>query len=364
VERLVASAFGRWLERMRLMMNPLDNLAQYLPAKGSTFADETDFLFDAILWISIVSFVAIVVVMVWFAVIYRRRPGYVPKPSPSHSLGLELVWTIGPSLILVWIFFQGASGYATLKTPVNNAQLIEVKAFQFGWQFTYPNGEVTDTLHLSVNQPVRLQLISDDVIHSFYVPEFRAKMDVMPGRKHSMWFKPTLVGNYKLFCTEYCGEGHSKMVKDVIVHPEPWTQMLAKNVRWKDDQNHPIANGHRLYNLWCAGCHSYDGSAKTGPSFKGLASSTSRDFATGAGLSFAGPESDEWQNYIFESIWKPDARIVRGYPNQMPSFEGKLSADQIGYIIQFLKAVDGGTYVEPPKPAEVAGAADEAAAAK
>lgn len=333
------------------MINPIQNLAQfYLPAKGSSFAEETDFLFDAILWISIVSFVAIVVVMCWFAVIYRRRPGYVPKPSPTHSTFLELLWTIGPSVILVWIFFQGASGFATLKTPDNDAELIEVKAFQFGWQFTYPNGEITDTLHLSVNQPVRLQLVSDDVIHSFYVPEFRAKMDVMPGRKHSMWFKPTLHGDFKLFCTEYCGDGHSKMVKDVKVHPEPWAEMLRKNVRWKDDQNHPVTNGHRLYNIYCAGCHSYDGSAKTGPSFKGLASSTSREFVSGPPLSFGGPDSDEWQNYVSESIRKPDARIVKGYANQMPSFEGKLSVDQIGYIIQFLKSVDGGTYAEPPKP--------------
>lgn len=334
------------------MINPLQSLAQfYLPKQASNFAAETDFLFNAILWISIVSFVAIVVVMVWFAVIYRRRPGYVPKSSPSHSLGLELLWTIGPSLILIWIFFEGASGYATLKTPANDAEVIEVTAFQFGWIFTYPNGEVSETLHLSVNQPVRLQMTSNDVIHSFYVPEFRAKMDIMPGRKHSMWFKPTLIGDYKLFCTEYCGEGHSKMVRDVIVHAEPWKEMLRKNVRYREDQNHPVANGHRLYKLWCGGCHSYDGSAKTGPSFKGLASLTNREFADGSTLSFSGSESDEWQNYISESIRKPDARIVKGYPNQMPSFEGKLSPEQIGYIIRFLREVDGGTYTEPAKPA-------------
>lgn len=331
---------------------PIDLIAQtYLPVKGSTFAEETDFLFNAILWISIAAFIPIVVVMVWFAIIYRRRPGYTPKPSPTHSLGLELLWTIGPSLILVWIFFEGASGYATLKTPDNDAKVIDVTGFQFGWLFTYPNGDVSETLHLSANQPVQLRLKSNDVIHSFYVPAFRAKMDVMPGRFHSMWFKPTLTGDYKLFCTEYCGDGHSKMVKDVIVHPEPWDEMISKNVKWRDDENHPIANGHRLYKIWCAGCHSYDGSAKTGPSFKGLASSSNRQFADGSTLDLGGSTSDAWRNYVYESITRPDARIVSGYQNQMPSFQGKLTDQQIDYLIAFLESVDSGEYSEPAKPA-------------
>lgn len=335
------------------MINPIHSLAQfYLPAKGSTFADITDPLFDAILWISIVSFVAIVVVMCWFAVIYRRRPGYKPLPSPTHSTILELIWTIGPSIVLVWIFFEGASGYSVLRTPDQDAELIEVTASQFNWKFTYPNGDFGDTLHLSVNQPVRLQLMSEDVIHGFYVPEFRAKMDVMPGRRHSMWFKPTLVGEFKLFCTEYCGDGHSKMVKKVVVHAEPWAEMMRKYVRWKDADNHPVANGARLYNIYCSGCHTYDGSAKTGPSFKGLASSTSREFMSGPPLSLGDSDSDEWKNYVSDSIKRPDAHIVKGYANQMPSFDGKLSEEQIGYIMQFLKAVDGGTYSEPPKPAK------------
>jgi cytochrome c oxidase subunit 2 len=253
----------------------------------------------------------------------------------------------------------GAKGYATLKTPVNDAKIIDVTAFQFGWRFTYPNGEISEVLHLSVNQPVQLRLKSEDVIHSFYVPEFRAKMDVMPGRYHSMWFQPTLIGDYKLYCTEYCGDGHSTMVRDVKVHPEPWDEMLVKNVRWRDDQNHPIANGERLYKIWCMGCHTYDGSAKTGPSFKGLASLSSREFTDGTSRSFDGPDSDEWRNYILDSIKYPDREIVVGYQNQMLSFDGKLSEQQMEYLIEFIKAVDDGVYVPPPKPVVAAESEEE-----
>jgi len=314
----------------------------WLPEQGSTFAPEVDFLFDAILWISVVSFLGIVVAMVLFAVWYRRRPGYTPLPSPSHSTSLELVWTIVPSIILVWIFAYGVKGYANLKTPRNDAPVIDVTAFQFGWQFDYPNGDSSDTLHLSVNQPVQLRLKSRDVIHSFYVPEFRAKMDVMPGRYHSMWFEPSKISDsFRLYCTEYCGDGHSLMKRDVVVHSEPWDEMMGKYVRWRNDEHQPLENGNRLYKIHCSGCHSYDGKDMTGPTFREFLD-RKHEFTDGSSLSFSDPNSEELYNYIRESILEPGAKIVAGRQNQMPSFNGKLKDEDIKLLIEFIKEVSDG----------------------
>lgn len=327
----------------------------WLPEQASTFAAKTDFLFNAILAISVVSFVGIVIAMILFSIWYRRRDGYVQKPAPSHSTVLELIWTIVPSLILVWIFAVGASGYAELKTPKNNAPVIDVTAFQFGWQFTYPNGDVTDTLHLSVNQPVQLRLKSNDVIHSFYVPEFRAKMDVMPARYHSIWFEPSKIGEFKLYCTEYCGDGHSLMKRQVVVHAEPWDEMLDEFVKWRESEHPQLINGERLYKIHCSGCHSYDGKDMTGPSFQGFVDRT-HEFTDGSSLKFSGPEDDELRNYITESVLEPAKKIVAGRTNQMPTFQGKLSPQQIDALIAFVIEVSDGVYSAPLDEAPAASA--------
>lgn len=336
-------------------MNSLNMLAEsfYLPVQGSTFAPAVDFLFDAILWISIVSFVGIVVAMVLFAVWYRRRPGYTPLPSPSHSTSLELVWTIVPSVILVWIFAAGVTGYADLKTPRNDAPVIDVTAFQWGWRFSYPNGDQSENLHLSVNQPVQIRLKSDDVIHSFYIPEFRAKMDVMPGRYHSMWFEPTKISDdFNLYCTEYCGDSHSNMNRKVIVHEEPWDEMLRKYVRWKNADHLPVVNGNRLYKIHCSGCHSIDGKDMTGPTFKNFMGRV-HEFADGTSVNFNNdPESTEMYTYIRRSILAPGEQIVKGRLNQMPSFQGKLTERELDYMIEFIKEVNDGEYTEPLPPSE------------
>lgn len=331
--------------------------SSWLPEQASTFAEETDFLFNAILAISVVSFVGIVIAMILFTIWYRRRDGYVPKPAPAHSTLLELIWTIVPSIILVWIFAVGASGYADLKTPKNNAPIIDVTAFQFGWRFTYPTGEVSDTLHLSAEQPVQLRLKSDDVIHSFYVPEFRAKMDVMPRRYHSIWFQPTKTGTFHLYCTEYCGDGHSLMKRDVVVHEEPWDQMMDKYVKWRENEHPALINGERLYKIHCSGCHSYDGKDMTGPTFYGFVSRT-HEFSNADPITFSGPEDDQLRTYVTESILEPAAKIVAGRTNQMPNFNGKLSPSQIEALIAFILEVDDGSYSAPvDEPPAASGAA-------
>lgn len=315
----------------------------WLPTQGSDVASEIDFLFNAILAISTIAFVGIVIAMVLFCIWYRRRDGYVPQPSPSHSTSLELIWTIVPSIFLIWIFARGVYGFQLLNTEKEDAPTISVTAKQFGWEFVYPNGEITEELHLSRNQPVRLQMTSNDVIHSFYVPSFRVKMDVIPKRYHSLYFKPTKTSTsenpFWLKCAEYCGENHSEMKKKVIVHDVPWDEMLRKNVNWKEEEYSEMDNGRRLFKIHCAGCHSTDGSTMTGPSFKEF---LTRDhvFQNGSEkLNFKDKDSDDFFNYLRKSLDEPEFQVVQGYANQMTSFQGKFSPNQLRYLRKFLVKV-------------------------
>ena len=308
------------------------------PEQASSFADRVDSLYMAIFWISAFFFILIVAVMVGFCVAYRRRPERPnPEKSPSHNTTLELVWSIIPSFILIWIFVEGASGWFEMQKPVDNAYEIDVEAYQYGWNFTYPNGTVTTNLHLSLNQPVRLRFKSRDVLHAFFVPAFRQKCDVVPGRYTYTWVKPIREGKYRLYCAEYCGTEHSMMKRTVFVYREGWDEVMEK-IEWDyegkaETEEGRIENGKKLYQIHCSGCHSNDGTAKTGPSFYQIWGETHR-FESG-------PEQVVDDNYIRESVIYPQKRIVEGFggATKMPSFEGKLSDEQIEWITAYIRSL-------------------------
>ena len=308
------------------------------PEQASSFADRVDSLYMAIFWISAFFFVLIVAVMVGFCVNYRRRPERPdPEKAPSHNTTLELVWSIIPSFILIWIFVEGASGWFEMQTPVDNSYEIDVEAYQYGWNFTYPNGTVTTNLHLSLNQPVRLRFKSKDVLHAFFVPAFRQKQDVVPGRYTYAWVKPTREGKYRLYCAEYCGTEHSMMRRVVYVYPEGWDDVMKK-IEWDyegraETVEGRIENGGQLYKIHCSGCHSNDGSAKTGPSFYQIWGET-HQFENAS-------EHVVDDNYVRESLIYPQARIVEGYggATKMPSFEGKLGDEQIEWLTRYIESL-------------------------
>lgn len=309
----------------------------FFPDQASEFAPQIDNLYMAIFWISTFFFVLIVALMCYFVVKYRRRPGVKPEPSASHNTTIEILWSVLPSIILVWIFYEGAVGFLDQRIIPDGAEEIQVEASSFAWTFTYPNGDTTDSLHLVQNRPVKLTLRSRDVLHSFFVPAFRQKMDVVPGRFTYFYAVPNRIGRYRVYCTEYCGDGHSIMKTYCQVHATDADRL--QNTEWKKAEKPPSINGQRIYKIYCAGCHYIDGRRNTGPPLNEVWG-TERTF-TDSSRRIA----DE--NYIRDSIYDPNKEIVAGYEAKMPTFKGKLSEEDINHVIAFLKLKDGMATLTP-----------------
>ncbi len=316
------------------------NATFWFPEQASSFASRIDFLYDAILWISIVFFIPIVVAMVYFMVKFRARPGYKGSPEALHNTPLEITWTVVPTFIVVWIFWEGAIGYLEMMRIPDDAISVNVNARKWIWGFKYANGGESDVLHLPVNTNIKIVMQSNDVLHSFFIPAFRAKRDVVPGRYTYMWFRPTKEGTYDLFCTEYCGDNHSTMKTKVIVESsEKFTSFLAQAVKEPEDI---VERGKWLYERKaCKGCHyaGEQGATGPGPSYNGSWGKTV-PLAVGGEVKF-----DE--NYVTESILNPQAKARKGFENAaaMPSYKGQLKDDQIEAIIAFMKSLE----TAPPK---------------
>ena len=190
----------------------------WLPVQASDGAAGVDRLFYLIFGLSLFFFALIVILMVVFVVRYRCRDGREPEPSPHHNTALELTWTGIPLLLVIVIFAWGFKVYLDMRTPPANSYEVQVTGQKWKWLFTYPTGHVDENLHVPIDQPVRLTMTSEDVIHSFFVPAFRIKQDVVPGRYSKVWFRATRTGEFQVYCAEYCGTSHSDMLAKVIVH--------------------------------------------------------------------------------------------------------------------------------------------------
>jgi cytochrome c oxidase subunit 2 len=230
------------------------------------------------------------------------------------------------------MFYRGMKGMVDLVTPPGGAYQIDVSAQRWQWLFQYPNGHVDPDLHVPLDVPVLLVMRSEDVIHSFYVPAFRIKQDVVPGRRTKTWFRATKPGDYLLFCAEYCGTGHSDMTARVVVHPAGEYRQWLENAARLEAQLSPVEAGRRLYRIRaCAQCHSVDGRGGIGPTFKDL-------FGHRQKLT-DGSEVLVDENYIRESILEPGAKIVAGYDAVMPTYQGRITEDDITSIIHYLKSL-------------------------
>lgn len=303
----------------------------WMPPSASSTSGEVDYLFYLIFYISLFFFVLIVALMVLFIVRYRYRPGVPAAKTSTHSTALELTWSGIPLALVVIIFFIGFRGYMRMQVPEANAYDVHVFAQKWKWLFQYPNGHMDEDLHVPVNTPVKLTMESADVIHSFYVPAFRLKRDVVPGRYSQTWFRATQPGTYTLYCAEYCGKGHSDMLAHVIVHPPGEFEAWQKDAADLFKRLTPVQVGERLVKLRCSSCHTVDGRAGTGPSFKNIFGEPQklRDGST--------VTVDE--NYIRESILSPGAKIVAGYENLMPTFKGMLSDRELSAIIDYIRSL-------------------------
>ncbi len=313
----------------------------FFPPKASTFAEETDSFFMAILWISLFFFVLVVGVMIYFVMQYRRRPGYKGDSGALHNNALEITWTVIPTLIVIWIFARGVYGYMDMVSPPPDTIDINVTARKWDWSFQYPNGAISDELHIPNNRAIRLRMRSVDVLHAFYVPAFRAKADVVPGRVTSMWFQPILEGTYDLFCAEYCGDQHSEMIKRQGVHVTSQEEYEAWLAEAAKPPTHPVAHGFWLYERrGCKSCHSVEPDKRiVGPSFA-KSYGESVPLVTGESVPF-----DE--NYVRESILNPQVKSRAGYQNasQMPSFQGQLTEEEISALTAFLQAMSDDSFI-------------------
>jgi cytochrome c oxidase subunit 2 len=315
-----------------------------LGEQGSEFAYKVDFAHDVVTIISVVCTVAIVGVMLYFAVKYRQRNGVDHEtPAIEGNNALEVIWTVFPTLVCIWVAWLGFDSFVDLRSPPANAMEINVTGRKWAWDFQYANGKrTTSELVVPVDEPVKLIMTSKDVLHSFFVPVMRTKMDVIPGRYTYEWFRPIKTGDFQVFCTEYCGDEHSKMLARLKVLPK------AEFERWLADDSEerklaslkPSDLGKELYvSKQCVTCHSLDGSPRVGPSWLKLFGKEGK-LADGATY-----KADE--NYLKESIINPQAKTVAGYLAMgMPSYAGQLSDDEIGGIIAFIKTVDGTQKVE------------------
>lgn len=302
----------------------------WLPRQSSTFATHVDEAYYITLWICVGFFVLVVGAMIYFAIKYKRKSDDERTSPIDHNFRLEIVWSIIPSALLIWLFYLGIKGYADSQTAPNGAYEIKVTGQMWNWSYTYPNGSNTDELFIPVNRPIKLVMTSADVIHAFFIPEFRAKQDVVPGMYSSMWFTATKTGDTAVECAEYCGDGHSLMLSVAHVLPEDEFKKLADNDF--EDPAHPLSpevRGEKKYKNKCAVCHSVDGSPNTGPTFKGI---WGREEKLEDGSTVTVNE-----NYIRKSILDPQSQIVAGYPRTMPVFAGQLSDRDIEGIIAFLK---------------------------
>ncbi|MEZ4386030.1 MAG: cytochrome c oxidase subunit II [Candidatus Krumholzibacteriia bacterium] len=327
----------------------------WMPSQASTTAGEVDRVFFVIYWISVFFFAIIVGLMALFVVRYRRRhPGdEAVHGTQHHSVPLEITWTVIPIAVSVVIFVLGFRGYMDMATPPRNAYEIQVTGQKWQWFFTYPNGFVTSELHVPEDRPVKLTMTSEDVIHSLWIPAFRVKKDVVPGRYNHTWFEATEPGTYPLLCTEYCGSGHSDMLTVVTVHPsgtfDQWLQE-ASNVY---DTMPPADAGKLLVQRsGCIQCHNLEGNAGIGPTFKNLYGYTQK-------LRGGGEVTAE-DNYIRRSILEPLADVVLGYEPVMPTYAGKLKDKEITYIITYMKSISdrGGSTEEAAADAPAGDAAN------
>ncbi len=305
----------------------------FLPAAKSTIASEVDALFSFVFIASILFFVLVIGGALYFIIRYRRRKGDGYTPDYSHNTKLEVVWTVIPTILVFVIFFWSFKTYLKMQVAPKDAIQIKATGQKWFWQFDYPEGaSSTGELIVPRGKPVQVLLSSRDVIHSFYVPNFRVKMDALPNRYTMAWFEATETGEYDLFCAEYCGTGHSKMLAKVrVVEPEEYQQWLQSNNSLPEGMAMDQYGAQLYKTKACVTCHTNDGAPGTGPSFLGLFGRT-ENLQDGSTVTV-----DE--NYLRESILNPQAKVVHGFQPVMPTYTGILKDKEIDALVMYIKSL-------------------------
>lgn len=306
------------------------------PEAASSVATDVDLLYFFILAVCSFFAVGVSLAVLYFAVKFRRRHADEVGADIHGSIALELLWTAIPFVLSMVMFVWGADVYFRLAKPPADSMDIFVVGKQWMWKVQHPEGvrEINE-LHVPINRNVRITLGSEDVLHDYYIPAFRVKMDAVPGKLTTMWFKATKPGTYQIFCAEYCGTQHSGMIGHVIAMEEHDYEAWLAGGR---STGSAVENGQKLFtDLACITCHKNDTSGR-GPVLAGLFGSTV-DLMDGRRV-----VADE--NYLRESIVNPQAKVVRGYQPIMPTFQGSVSEEGLMQLIAYIKTLKASTPAE------------------
>jgi cytochrome c oxidase subunit 2 len=299
---------------------------QIIPDQASTIAQGVDYLFYFLTAIDLFFTGIIFLTIFYFALRYRRRSEHQQAEQIEGSLPLEIFWTVIPLGICVLVFLWGTGLFIRNSRPPKASTEIFVVGKQWMWKLQHPEGvEEINELHVPVNQPIKLTMTSEDVIHDFSVPAFRVKKDVVPGMYTMLWFQATKTGSYHLYCDQYCGTNHSLMKGEVIVmEPTDYEAWLSGGIR-----GGTMADaGAKLYDqLGCITCH---GTGK-GPSLAGI---YGQPVKLNDGTSVVADEA-----YVRESVLYPSAKIVQGYKPIMPTFKGQVTEEQLLQLITYIKSL-------------------------
>jgi cytochrome c oxidase subunit 2 len=326
-------------------MNQLLRRLLFLPDQASTFARDIDRLHYFVILTTLVMSTAVGLTAIFFFIRYRRRSETQTTPHIEPPMWMEALFVVVPlSFFLLW-FFMGFHEFVRQQTPPSDAMDVYVMGKKWMWKFAYPDGpNAINVLRVPAGRNVRLLMTSRDVIHSFYVPEFRIKKDVLPGRYTDQWFNAVEPGRYQILCAEYCGAGHSIMRGEVIVMKpqeyEDWLALQKRGLASRQDvavEDAPpigdlVEQGKRVaVEQGCLKCHSTDGSRHIGPTWLDLYHRREK-LTTGALI-----DADE--AYLTRSMMEPAVEIVDGYQPVMPSFEGKITAPETAALVEYIKSL-------------------------
>jgi cytochrome c oxidase subunit 2 len=307
---------------------------QLFPESASTFAPHVDALLAFLLGVSLFFGVIICVGLIWFALQFRRRSADEVGAHIEGNMKLEVTWMVIPFLLTMVMFAWGASLFVEERTPPEQSLEIYVVGKQWMWKIQHPEGrKEINELHVPIGRPVKLVMASEDVIHDFFVPAFRVKEDVVPGKYTTLWFKATKTGKYHLFCSQYCGTNHALMGGWVyVLQPAEYEAWLAGENAGEGTMSLADSGEKVFTQLACQTCHRQDGKGR-GPSLAGVYGSTVK-LSTGQTV-----VADD--GYIRESILQPSAKIVEGYQPLMPTFQGLITEDQLIELMAYVKSLAG-----------------------
>jgi cytochrome c oxidase subunit 2 len=327
----------------------------WLEPAASTSAQQHDTVFYTVLWVTAVFFALVVGLMLLFIALYRRRKGEPQRTGPTHNTPLEVFWTGIPLATVIGLFVMGLHAFVDFDTPPADATTVDVEARQWAFSFTYPNGAVGDKLYLELDRPAVLQLHSSDVLHAVYIPAFRVQRNAVPGRTTEMWVRPVRLGSYHIFCTQYCGDGHSRMnTEAVVLDSTGYSAKLAELANIFVDpatkKALPYAVvGKRLYESnGCGQCHTIDGSPGIGPTWLGLYKQHVAFSVAPPGYTLSADDSDaKWDAYLRQHILNPGVTIVKGYQNVMQPYADRFSGSpykekKLAAIVEFIKSLGKG----------------------